>query len=157
MALTTCPECNNSVSTEAKTCPHCGYPLKKDGGKAVFKIAEKWGLQVQTIKSTCDIIDTDTGNVLASPKMGEIAAIDVPKEMTVKLCLHGYFGEPTVDLFPDETVYINVAISGLGKIYCQSSSTQNRKRHIVKTISCPQCHFDITDDLEECPYCGYIL
>lgn len=28
MALIKCPECNGTVSTEATTCPHCGYPLK---------------------------------------------------------------------------------------------------------------------------------
>ncbi|WP_142393194.1 zinc ribbon domain-containing protein [Alkalicoccus urumqiensis] len=30
MALTPCPECRESVSTRAKTCPHCGYPLQPD-------------------------------------------------------------------------------------------------------------------------------
>lgn len=29
MALIRCPECGNEVSTEAETCPHCGYPIKK--------------------------------------------------------------------------------------------------------------------------------
>lgn len=24
-----CPECGENVSTEAKTCPSCGYPIKK--------------------------------------------------------------------------------------------------------------------------------
>ena len=24
-----CPECGEDVSTEAKTCPNCGYPIKK--------------------------------------------------------------------------------------------------------------------------------
>jgi hypothetical protein len=28
MALTSCPECNNPVSTEAVSCPRCGHPLK---------------------------------------------------------------------------------------------------------------------------------
>ena len=28
MALTKCPECSESVSTEAISCPHCGFPLK---------------------------------------------------------------------------------------------------------------------------------
>ncbi len=28
MALILCPECKKEVSTEAGTCPHCGYPLK---------------------------------------------------------------------------------------------------------------------------------
>ncbi|WP_034486782.1 zinc ribbon domain-containing protein [Butyrivibrio fibrisolvens] len=30
MALINCPDCNNQVSDEAKTCPHCGYPLYKN-------------------------------------------------------------------------------------------------------------------------------
>jgi hypothetical protein len=29
MALITCPECKNSVSDQARTCPQCGYPIKK--------------------------------------------------------------------------------------------------------------------------------
>ena len=28
MALIWCPECHNGVSTDAETCPHCGYPIK---------------------------------------------------------------------------------------------------------------------------------
>lgn len=27
MALIKCPECHNSVSSTAKTCPHCGAPI----------------------------------------------------------------------------------------------------------------------------------
>ena len=30
MALIKCPECGKDVSTQAKACPHCGYPLNKD-------------------------------------------------------------------------------------------------------------------------------
>jgi len=29
MALINCPECKQSVSDQAATCPKCGYPLKK--------------------------------------------------------------------------------------------------------------------------------
>ena len=29
MALTTCPECNKEISTEAVSCIHCGKPLNK--------------------------------------------------------------------------------------------------------------------------------
>ena len=28
MALKKCPECNNNVSTEAESCPQCGYPIR---------------------------------------------------------------------------------------------------------------------------------
>lgn len=30
MALIKCPECNESVSEKANSCPHCGYPLKPE-------------------------------------------------------------------------------------------------------------------------------
>lgn len=30
MAMTNCPECGQSISTKAVTCPHCGYPLPED-------------------------------------------------------------------------------------------------------------------------------
>lgn len=29
MALIKCPECGQNVSSEAPTCPHCGYPIKQ--------------------------------------------------------------------------------------------------------------------------------
>lgn len=29
MALIECPECRREISSEAISCPHCGYPLKK--------------------------------------------------------------------------------------------------------------------------------
>lgn len=29
MALIRCSECSNQVSSEAKTCPHCGFKLRK--------------------------------------------------------------------------------------------------------------------------------
>ena len=38
MAIIRCPECNNTVSDQAGTCPHCGYPLKKQGSTHVLTI-----------------------------------------------------------------------------------------------------------------------
>ena len=35
MALIACPECGKEVSTEAKICPACGYPLAELSGPAV--------------------------------------------------------------------------------------------------------------------------
>ena len=32
MSLIACPECGKEVSTEAKACPACGYPLKEQSG-----------------------------------------------------------------------------------------------------------------------------
>ncbi len=39
MALIKCPECNHDLSTEAETCPNCGYPIKKIIDK---KVEEKF-------------------------------------------------------------------------------------------------------------------
>lgn len=30
MALINCPECKKEISDQAKTCPHCGFPLKEE-------------------------------------------------------------------------------------------------------------------------------
>lgn len=45
MALVACPECNNDVSQSAKTCPSCGFRLRRTvwpyyviGGAAVFVV-----------------------------------------------------------------------------------------------------------------------
>ena len=48
MPLIQCPECKEEVSSEAITCPHCGYPIKKLPGKdpsvcsAVSQNAPDW-------------------------------------------------------------------------------------------------------------------
>lgn len=48
MALTTCPSCNQQLSDEAATCPHCGHPMKqRDSQKearAAFKSSSITGL-----------------------------------------------------------------------------------------------------------------
>jgi uncharacterized paraquat-inducible protein A len=43
MAMTTCGECGGKVSTQAKTCPHCGAQLK---GKAAGRVESvvKWAI-----------------------------------------------------------------------------------------------------------------
>ena len=34
MALSKCPECGGAVSSAAPTCPHCGYPIAREGQAA---------------------------------------------------------------------------------------------------------------------------
>lgn len=41
MALINCPECSNTVSTLATTCPHCGIPLAQIPGKNLKIVQHK--------------------------------------------------------------------------------------------------------------------
>lgn len=38
MALIKCPECGKDVSTAADSCPHCGFPIKKETSKPAEKV-----------------------------------------------------------------------------------------------------------------------
>ena len=140
MALIKCPECGHDVSNTAFTCPNCGYTLKTQPGKAIFRIAEKWGFQTQTIRRTCDIIDLDTNKVIASAKMGEMTTISVKSLMKVRLKLHGYFGSPELTLHPGKTVYVNVSIKGTGTIECQVSDENESDDNKTKVENKGGCY-----------------
>lgn len=43
MALIGCPECRQSVSDQAPTCPHCGYILNR-GNDPVVRDLRQWRL-----------------------------------------------------------------------------------------------------------------
>ena len=133
MALIKCPECGGTVSDAASTCPHCGYPLKKEEksaepsqnvGMAIFKCAEKWAMQSGALKRTFEIVSTG-GKVLATGKMGDMVSIPVTSVICVTVRLHGYFGAPSVMLKPNGTTYVNIAISQLGKITLQVIAPQD--------------------------------
>ena len=51
MALTTCPECAKRVSSQAVTCPNCGYPLAQAQGPDLARIlcAGPWMAQSGTL------------------------------------------------------------------------------------------------------------
>ncbi|QKS70135.1 hypothetical protein FLK61_25530 [Paenalkalicoccus suaedae] len=41
MALRPCPECDRSISTAAASCPHCGYPIKKERPRTIIQERSK--------------------------------------------------------------------------------------------------------------------
>ena len=43
MALTSCPECDGSVSEQAAVCPHCGHPLKTEAPPSPQPQRSYWG------------------------------------------------------------------------------------------------------------------
>lgn len=59
MALIQCPECKKDVSSEANSCPHCGYPIKTEEKVDVQNIHTE-----QTITETTSSIKNPTVAVL---------------------------------------------------------------------------------------------
>lgn len=80
MAMTTCTECGNQVSTEAKTCPHCGTsaPAKKKGKGGIGK----WLLIVFAIGLVVAVLPKKD-KVVASSAASKAATIQ-PKEEKAK-------------------------------------------------------------------------
>jgi hypothetical protein len=116
MALIKCPECNKDVSQMATNCPNCGCPIKKESGKATFKIDGNWN---DGFRRTAEIHDIQTKKVIATLKMGGTTSFEVNRNMTVQIKLSGYFGKPTVELSSNKHTRIKVNISPMGKIYTQ--------------------------------------
>lgn len=80
MAMTTCKECGKSVSTDAKTCPHCGTsaPAKKKGKGGIGK----WLLIVFAIGMVAAILpkqDKVTPVASAPAKAPTVRVAETPK------------------------------------------------------------------------------
>lgn len=71
MALIKCPECGKDVSTAADTCPHCGFPIKKEASRAIDEVeksstnypkpknsswVEKWKSKARTTRVTWTLL-----------------------------------------------------------------------------------------------------
>jgi uncharacterized membrane protein YvbJ len=55
MAIINCPECNNSVSEKADTCPNCALPINRKS--SIVKAPEnKEGCFLQTLNIGCLLI-----------------------------------------------------------------------------------------------------
>ena len=111
MALIMCPECGGKVSDTCEQCPHCGFRIKKQFGKAVFRTSIQtkmsfWGKQ-------CEITNAETKERLALLNGGDVFVLDVKEDMKVKISDEEFFNE-TVCLHSDENVEINIFFSYLG-------------------------------------------
>ena len=76
MALISCPECGKKVSSSAKVCPDCGYPIAQCSSKVKIKIAEG-------LLGTVKVWDANAKCVLATCKCGEIVEIDIKRETLI--------------------------------------------------------------------------
>jgi hypothetical protein len=55
MPLIVCPDCSKKVSSSAKVCPNCGYPVAQNIGQSTRKLSQRRGL-LRYINSPLKII-----------------------------------------------------------------------------------------------------
>lgn len=116
MALIKCPECSKEISDTASRCPHCGFQLKEIEGSALFKCADNGGWNTAWIKRTVELIDESTGDVIKTFQMGGVVSLAIKTKMEIKICVHGYIGEPIVTLYPGQSVYVNILLKAGGAL-----------------------------------------
>jgi hypothetical protein len=61
MALTTCTDCGIEISDRAKTCPHCGLPIKLEIGCGTYLIIFLFGIVF--LYSSCNEMITSQYNI----------------------------------------------------------------------------------------------
>ena len=86
MAMIKCPECKNKVSSAAKTCPVCGYPIARATSNKVQISID----QHPSVLGCRVVINHENGDFLMGVNAGSIATIETSTPLTIKLC--GSFG-----------------------------------------------------------------
>lgn len=80
MALITCPECKNMLSTLAKVCPSCGYPLAEVASDIIrIKIDKLHGYQGCAIY----IFNADTKELITRVYSGSVAEIKSDDDLKI--------------------------------------------------------------------------
>ena len=71
MALIQCPECNKQVSSFAKACPECGYPISNDKLESKNKVWISFPIwQGQMLNNNCYVYN-ENGQTIAECKQGQ--------------------------------------------------------------------------------------
>jgi predicted amidophosphoribosyltransferase len=66
MPLTACTDCGIEISDRAKTCPHCGLPLKFEAGCGTYLIIFLFGIVF--LYSSCKEMITSQYNIFWEEK-----------------------------------------------------------------------------------------
>lgn len=75
MPIIQCPDCGGNVSDKASACIHCGCPLTKQEGKAIFKASSDF------IGLACNYhIMDENKNILTKLKPGESYEETIPED-----------------------------------------------------------------------------
>ena len=111
MALIKCPECGNTVSDKAMSCPQCGCPIAADNG-ASTKVTIKFPVwEGQVFNTGCYILRGNTE--LASCKQGETVSFECTKSMTITVKMKGGFKSVDQTVNPGDKYVVDYK-SGFG-------------------------------------------
>ncbi|MBR6341189.1 MAG: hypothetical protein IKR64_04735 [Treponema sp.] len=115
MALIQCPECNKQVSSFAKACPECGYPISNDKLESKNKVWISFPIwQGQMLNNNCYVYN-ENGKIIAECKQGETTSFVCESSMKIKVKMQCCFGSPEMDVNPGDK--IKVSFRGFGKIF----------------------------------------
>ncbi|MBR3804685.1 MAG: zinc ribbon domain-containing protein [Clostridia bacterium] len=78
MALINCPECGKQVSSVAKVCPDCGFPIASSSPIGIVKVKIGEGL-LGKVK----IWDVNKSEVIWTGRTGDIAEIEVNEQLLI--------------------------------------------------------------------------
>ncbi len=90
MALIQCPECKKEVSSAAKSCPFCGYPIAQTSSDTVRIAIDQHPNVLGCIVPIKDI----SGRLLVNANAGSVATIKTETPIKIQLC--GTFGMPLI-------------------------------------------------------------
>lgn len=86
MALIKCPECGKEVSSVAKNCPFCGFPVSKAQSNIVQISIDRH----PNVFGCLVPIKDAAGRLLVNANAGSVATIKTDKPIVIQLC--GVFG-----------------------------------------------------------------
>ena len=133
MALIWCPECHNGVSTDAETCPHCGFPIKNLTNNDIENIHREkrgrsktsWIIIVLMLTLVPYLIwnikNDENKSVQQESTVIEEIPIEYPTDVIVMTMDEIEEGCP--DNYIDDTIYMNKYVQFSGEITKLKQST----------------------------------
>ena len=115
MALIQCPECGGNVSSNAKTCIHCGNPLTAPDYSLKVQLGDTSktirGTMVQTAaKMTYTFTNDKTGETLAVANQHQTVTIQVSEPTTIRCHVGRGFADAVLEYIPRENAKYKIIV-----------------------------------------------
>ena len=109
MALIKCPECENMVSDQAKTCIHCGTPINTKEESLLIAKLSKFNYKYPFFVKPFDVVGLfdENNNKILSFRLGQSQRMEITKPMKVKAYFMGINGKKSSFLGIDKKTCSN--------------------------------------------------